>query len=255
MRPEQQTDLEIPVFVQRLERDGVCYELRRGTCSECKGPHYWVSRTFRASLSVYAISCDDAFDFENFVEDIHASFKMDAKVILGNLMKVVNETNEQGYFACSDRDREDIRLLDRARLILSRFSKEGILDRILKSTDNIEDDVCAAFVLGSIANEQYWLSNHEKAVEEGYRHIEGREAGQPAAVAARQEQGRKRRAAVLNAAKGLYQQCPRLIRNDSETARRIEAQRLPELRKTDGSYLGMDAISKHLKAARAMGKI
>jgi hypothetical protein len=254
MSAEQQTDSD--TCVQKLERDGVRYELWKGICTNCKRTALHVIRTFRASLSVFAVSCGDhPFDFEDFVEDIHRSFKLDAEVTIENLLKLIRETNERGLFDCSDRDHEDIRLLDRARLIVSRFSKLGILERILKNTDDLEDDVCAAFVLGLIANEQYWLANHEKAVFEGYLHIEGREVGQVAAVRARQKQGRKRRAAILDAAKNLYKQCPGLSRNDSETARRIEAQRLPELRKTDGSYLGMEAISKHLKSARALGKI
>jgi hypothetical protein len=257
MSPEQQPGSDQPAMVQKLERDGVSYELWKGICNECRRPDYRVIRTFRPSLSVYAINCGDTdpFDFESFVEDIHKSFKIDAEVTMQNLLKLIRETNERGLLDCSDRDHDDVRMLDRARLIVSRFSKQGILERILKNTDDLEDDVCAAFLLGLIANEQYWLANHEKAVFEGYLHIEGREAGQEAAVRARKNQGRKRRTAVLDAAKNLYKQSPRLSRNDSETARRIEALRLNELRKTDGTYLGIDAIIKHLRAARALGKI
>jgi hypothetical protein len=44
---------------------------------------------------------------------------------------------------------------------------------------------------------------------------------------------------------------PVLIRNDSETARKILALKLPELQKGNGVQLGFDAITWHLRQVRA----
>ena len=44
---------------------------------------------------------------------------------------------------------------------------------------------------------------------------------------------------------------PLLIRNDSETARKILALKLPELQKGNGVQLGFEAITWHLRQARA----
>jgi hypothetical protein len=63
MPPEQQPGSDQPAMVQKVERDGVSYELWKGICNGCKRPVYKVIRTFRASLSVYAISCGDYRSF------------------------------------------------------------------------------------------------------------------------------------------------------------------------------------------------
>jgi hypothetical protein len=46
---------------------------------------------------------------------------------------------------------------------------------------------------------------------------------------------------------------PALSRNDSKTAEAIASMKLTELQKRDGTFLGEDAIIKHLRAARADG--
>jgi len=99
---------------------------------------------------------------------------------------------------------------------------------------------------------------HEEAVFEGYAHIEGREAGRPLAVAARLRQGKRSRQAVSQAADELYLKNPLLRRNDSKTAQTISEMKLQALQKRDGTFLGQDAIIKHLRAARsvhAVGKV
>src|SRR5438309_12129521 len=89
-----------------------------------------------------------------------------------------------------------------------------------------------------------------RSVFEGYAHIEGRESGRPLAVAARLRQGKRTRRAVIEAASKLYAQQPPLERNDSRAAALIEEMKLEALRKRDGTYLGSEAIAKHLRAGR-----
>src|SRR5262249_39822314 len=88
----------------------------------------------------------------------------------------------------------------------------------------------------------------------GYAHIEGREAGRPLALAARLRQGKRTRSAVQAAASKLYETNPLLRRNDSKTAMQISGLKLEQLRKRDGTYLGADAIVKHLRAIRRDSK-
>ena len=125
-----------------------------------------------------------------------------------------------------------------------------MLQRILERPDDIEDDIVAAFLLGCLATENFWIDTHQDAVFEGWSHIEGREAGRPLATAARLRQGRRTRKAVLSAAAKVYQADPLLQRNDTRTAGIIESMKLDSLRKKDGTYLGSEAIIKHLRASR-----
>ena len=85
---------------------------------------------------------------------------------------------------------------------------------------------------------------------EGYAHIEGRESGRPLALAARLRQGKRTRNAVRAAASKLCEGDPLLRRNDSKTATAIASMKLEALRKRDGTFLGADAIVKHLRAIR-----
>jgi hypothetical protein len=143
-----------------------------------------------------------------------------------------------------------VRLIDKARLICQRFSKNGLLKKIIDNPDDSDNDIASAFILGCIATENHWLKVHEEAVFEGYAHIEGRESGRPLALAARIRQGKRTRKAVIDAAASLYEKDPSLRHNDSKTASRIAGMRLESLRKRDGTFLGGEAIVKHLRTAR-----
>ena len=129
------------------------------------------------------------------------------------------------------------------------------MERILTNPDNMEDEVVAAFLLGCLATENHWIETHTEAVFEGYAHIEGREAGRPLATAARLRQGKRTRRAVLEAAGEAYKREPLLRHNDAKTANLIADMRLDALRKRDGTYVGCDAIIKHLRAARRNGSL
>jgi hypothetical protein len=78
--------------------------------------------------------------------------------------------------------------------------------------------------------------------------------GEPLAfLKAREErlrQGAKTRTEIVGAAKRLYQSDPNLIRNDTETARRILELRLPALQRGANQQVSIDAITRHLRASR-----
>ncbi len=146
-------------------------------------------------------------------------------------------------------------MLDRARLILGKFAKKDMLDRLVSNADNFDDDIASAFVLGYLTSEDFWIRTHEDATLEGYRHQEGREAGRPRARDARLRLGKRSRRGVLEGAVLAYERDPSLRRNDSRTAEFIVNLKLDSLRKSDGTYLGIDAIVKHLRAARDEGQL
>jgi hypothetical protein len=230
------------------------YELFVGTCS-CGQPIYRLMRTCGASLSIYQISQDDYENLENYIAQLHATFAVDVDSRLQRLRQTIKELNSKGLFEAEEIDVSHVRRIDKARLILNRLSKNGRLKQIVDNADAVEDDVAAAFLLGCLATDNFWIETHEDAVFEGYAHIEGRESGRPLAVAARLRLGKRSRRAVIEAASRLYLQQPLLERNDSRTAALIEDLRLEALRKRDGTYLGAEAIAKHLRAARRDGSL
>jgi hypothetical protein len=243
------------VSMERKIIIGDCtYELRVGTCS-CGQPIYRLMRTCGALLSIYQISQEDYENLEDYIAELHSTFAVDVHTRICGLQKTIAELNSKGLFEAEDIDVFHVRRIDKARLILSRFSKNGLLDRILDKADDVEDDVAAAFLLGCLATDDFWIETHEEAVFEGYAHIEGRESGRPLAVAARLRQGKRSRHAVIEAASKLYRDQPLLKRNDSRTAALIEEMKLEALSKRDGTYLGAEAIAKHLRAARRDGSL
>jgi hypothetical protein len=211
-------------------------------------------RTSGASLSVYEISPEDARNLDEYVRQLHTSFAIDVTTKLSQLRETIREFNSNGLFEAEGMHPFRVRLIDKGRLICSRFSKNGLLQQLFQNADDPDNDIALAFILGCIATENHWLSVHEEAVFEGYAHIEGREAGRPLALAARLRQGKRTRNAVQAAASKLYNSNPTLRRNDSRTAMQIASMKLDQLRKRDGTFLGADAIVKHLRAIRRTDK-
>ena len=166
---------------------------------------------------------------------------LDANVSNDRLRQTIAELNSKGLFEAQEIDVSDVRRIDKARLILSRFSKNGRLKQILDKADDVEDDFAAAFLLGCLATDNFWIETHEEAVFEGYAHIEGRESGRPLAVAARLRQGKRSRRAVIEAASKLYLAQPLLERNDSRTAALIEDY---EFLRSTGSSDFLSALSR-----------
>lgn len=236
-------------IVRRIDIADTTYELAAGTC-KCGEFVYRLIRSCGAALSVYQISEEDCANLDEYVATLHESFSIDVVTKLNELRETIDEYNSKGLFQAEQMQAFGVRLIDKARLICNRLSKNGVLLQILQEADDPENDFASAFILGCIATENHWLRAHEDAVFEGYAHIEGREAGRPLALAARIRQGKRTRKAVLRAASKLYAGDPSLLRNDSKTASQIVGLKIRELQKRDGTYLGTDAIIKHLRAAR-----
>jgi len=207
-------------------------------------------RTSGASLSVYEISREDAERLDEYVTQLHISFAIDVATRLYRLRQTIQEFNSNGLFEAEGMHPFRVRLIDKGRLICSHFSKNGLFAQLLENADDLDNDIALAFILGCIATDNHWLSVHQNAVFEGYAHIEGRESGRPLALAARLRQGKRTRKAVGAAASKLYERDPLLRRNDSKTATEIASMKLQALRKRDGTFLGPDAIVKHLRAIR-----
>jgi hypothetical protein len=244
-----------PRIERTIKHGDTTYNLFVGPCACCERPIFRLVRTCGASLSVYQISSEDYENLDDYVAELHASFAVDVEAKLVRLRETVHEFNSKGLFEAEGVDVFHVRLIDKARLILSRFAKNGLLQDILARSDDIENDVIAAFLLGCLATENFWIETHEDAVFEGYAHIEGRECGRPLAIAARVRQGKRTRKAVVEVASKLYGENPVLRRNDSKTAIRIADMRLEALRKRDGTFLGPEAIVKHLRGARRHGQL
>jgi hypothetical protein len=249
----------VPANEVRIERtikhEDTTYELFVGPCRCCDRTVFRLMRTCGASMSVYEISPYDAENLDGYVAKLHVSFVVDAATKLYELRKTINDFNCKGLFEAEGMHPFRVRLIDKARLICSKFSKNGMLNQILQNTDNSNNDVALAFLLGCIATENHWIEFHEEAVFEGWAHIEGRETGRPLALAARKRQGKRTRRAVMAAASSLYDDDPSLRHNDTKTANRIATSKIESLRKRDGTSLGAEAIIKHLRAVRVSGAL
>ena len=102
----------------------------------------------------------------------------------------------------------------------------------------------SAYHIGYTFCEARWKFQYEGVALEGRRLQEGRKIGQVAACKTRRNIGKRRRNAVVSAARTLYEAERSLVRNDSATARRIEAKKLPALRQRNGTHLGDGRDSK-----------
>jgi len=113
-------------------------------------------RTCGASLSVYQISPEDAQNLDDFVTQLHQSFGIDVATKLIELRETINEFNAKGLFEAEGMPPFAVRLIDKARLICSRFSKNGLLQQLLQDTDDAANDIASAFILGCVATENHW---------------------------------------------------------------------------------------------------
>jgi hypothetical protein len=237
-------------LARTIKLDDTSYDLYVGPCKCCGIIRYRLMRCNGASFSIYEISETDCETLDEYVAELHSVLVVDVKTKLTGLREIIEETNSRGLFEADGMSPFRVGLIDKARLITNRLSKKGLMDEILTRHNDLDHDVASAFILGCIATELHWLSMHEEAVIEGYAHIEGRENGRPLALAARVRQGKKSRNAVRTAAEKLYDENPALMHNDAQTAAKIERLKLDGLRKRDGTFLGTEAIVKHLRAIR-----
>ncbi len=197
---------------------------------------------------------DESFgeaDFETYVENIDDTLLQAAPDLFEDYYHRLMAKNSElgieadGSFA--------FRLLEYGRHRASKLSKLGMLDAIITRDEPATQEataVRAAFELGMAAAEHRFLDFYEEYVFDGIAISEWRESGLPKARAERLRQGKLTHTAVVNAARALYQREPSLVRNDSETARRIRSMKIPALQKGGGSTVGVDAITRHLRSAR-----
>ena len=94
------------------------------------------------------------------------------------------------------------------------------------------------------------MINYEDYVYDGIAMEKWLTAGLPKAREERLRQGAKTRAEIVSAARSLYRSDPLLVKNDTETARRILQMRLPALRRGNNRQVSIDAITRHLRASR-----
>ena len=109
--------------------------------------------------------------------------------------------------------------------------------------------------LGALQERYWWKFLHEKAAQQGHQLIEGRQKGSVRGAAVMKSQGKAREAVIVGAARKLWAKDPLLARNNLDTARRIEGMQLKELRLSDKSYLGSEAIRRHIAAALKAGAL
>jgi hypothetical protein len=189
--------------------------------------------------------------FESFVKDIDETLLMSAADGIQEFYTSLTAVNSRTGIVADGSF--SFRLLEYGRHRAGTLQKLGALDAIISREPPKSDHnkaVRAAFELGMAAAEHRILDVYEDYIWEGIAVEEWRAAGLPRAREERLRQGLRTRTAIVNAARRLYEQNPALIRNDSETARLILKQRLPELQKGNGFQVGIDAITRHLRSAR-----
>jgi hypothetical protein len=134
-------------FVKTIRREEVTYDLYTKSCSCCGKLTYLIGRADGARISCFQISEESSENVDKFIDEIHESFAIDIKALIGCLQTTMEEiTSKDDYprFLTERLSVYRIRTLDRARLIMSRFSAEGKLDRLVTSADIIDDDLVAA---------------------------------------------------------------------------------------------------------------
>jgi hypothetical protein len=117
----------------------------------------------------------DYENLESYIAELHVTFAVDVHSRLERLRQTIEELNSMGPFDAEGIDVSHVRRIDKARLILNRFSKNGRLTQILNKADDVEDDFAAAFLLGCLTTDNFWTETHEEAVFEGYAQIDGRD--------------------------------------------------------------------------------
>ena len=202
-----------PGPLKSIKKSDRTYDLMQRQCSECNGVHYEVWRSSGASYSRYRLPPYFSYDdFEEFVGTLDERLLQTSAELLEEFHAKLNKINNS--YGIEADGSFAFRLAEYARQRTLTLQKLGMFDTLL-------------------AEESEW-----------------RESGLPKARAERLRQGIRSRNAILEAARALYGKEPALIRNDSETARKILALKLPELQKGNGVQLGFDAITRHLRQAR-----
>jgi hypothetical protein len=193
----------------------------------------------------------DLEDFDEFVEGIDQQFLQSSADLFEDFYRELQKVNSSEGIEANFS--YEFKLIEYGRQRASALDKLGYLE-VLTSTDHVDDEhkvaLRLAFELGSAAAEHRLMASYEDYIHDGIAMSEWRNAGLPRAREERLRQGARTRREVLSAAKRLYESDSSLLRNDSETARRIIAMRLPALQKSGKQQLSLDAVTRHLRAGR-----
>jgi hypothetical protein len=243
---------ELPEPLLSTSIDDRLYELRERICPNCETPHLEIWRWCGLSFSRYHMS--EGFDrsyFQTFVEQIDEMLLMRSCDVFGDFFQDIMKVNSpagieaDGSYA--------FRLLEYARHRCALLKKAKLLDAVTSEeepSDEVGKAIRVAFELGMATAEHRIINVFEDYVYDGMALEDWRESGLPKAREERLRQGARTREAVIKAAKRVYILDRLLVRNDVETARRILKLDLPELQKGRGLQIGIDAVTRHLRAAR-----
>jgi hypothetical protein len=238
--------------IQEISIADRLYDLRSRECANCGVEHYEIWRWSGVSFARYkmpaSFTCDD---FQRFVETLDEQLLEASHDILQEFHNEIDKVNSpEGIEADYS---FSFRLLEYGRQRVIALQKLNYLDALILSNAPTESEgiaVRAAFELGFATAQHRMMVSYEDYVHDGIAMSEWRNAGLPKARQERLRQGARTRAEILKAAQRLYEEDPVLVRNDSETARRIIKLRVPGLQKGNHQQLGIDAITRHLREAR-----
>jgi hypothetical protein len=193
----------------------------------------------------------DPEEFEPYVQHLDEQFLESSAELLDDFHREINKINSKE--GIQDDGSYAFRLAEYGRqraITLQGLKSFDLLLNRNKPVRNRQKAVMAAFELGFAAALHRMIINYEDYIYAGISMEEWRTAGLPRAREERLRQGAKTRAEIVSAAKRLYRSDPLLVRNDTETARRILEMRLPGLRRGDNRQVSVDAITRHLRASR-----
>lgn len=243
---------DLPRCLKSLRIEDRHYQLLPRKCEQCGETHLEIWRWSGVSFSRYVLPHgSSADDFEGFVEGMDEMLLRSASDLISEFHRELCKVNSAAGIAADGSFA--FRLLEYGRHRASKLQKLGVLDALVSDEEpknHHQEAIRAAFELGMAAAEHRMLNLYEDYLFAGMAMSEWREDGLPKARAERLRQGEKSRSAIVKAADKLYAANPALCRNDMETARAIRRMELPDLQKGGGQQLGLDAITKHLRASR-----
>ena len=252
-RPAQENETTKWQPVKELLIGDRRYELHgRGICSCCGQEMFEIWRWAGAIFSRFVLVNNfDPANFDDYVQQLDEQFLESSAELLSYFHNEIQKINsEQGI---KDDGSYAFRLAEYGRqrvITLQQLRKFDLLLSREKPATNHGKAVMAAFELGFAAALHRMMVNYENYVWDGIAMEDWRTAGLPKAREERLRQGAKTRSEIVNAAKRLYQSDPLLVRNDTETARRILKMRLPALQRGNSQQVSIDAITRHLRASR-----
>lgn len=230
------------------------YQLTHRICAQCGNRHYRVYRFCGTAFACYHLGDSfDPADSKEFAHRVDDELIQSSAHMLAAFRRDFDQSNSR-YGINADFSREFL-VMEYARHKLSELQKMGLLKTLESSAppkSKLQKAARLGFELGAAVNEHNVMKTYEEYLWDGIAVSEWCNMGLPRAREERIRQGLRSRKAVLSAANSLYAKDPNLLRNDTETASAIQKLNLPELQHENGSSLGIDAITKHLRASRIL---